>query len=66
MPFVGKRYWKMAHFTQQGPVFMHGGPVLDEKGLQTLLLHACIELKTCCVGRGTPNWVWLKWHHWAV
>ena len=27
VPFVGKRYWEIAHFTRERPVFMHGGLV---------------------------------------
>ena len=55
MQFVGKRSCKIAHFTRKGPVFLHGGLVLDAKCLLSFLLHVCIDLKKCWMDRGTPN-----------
>ncbi len=66
MSFVGKCYCKIAHFTRQGPVFLHGVVVFDRKGLLSLPLHARIELKKCCMGRDTPTRGRLKMHEWAV
>ena len=74
MQFVGKCQWEIAHFTRKELVFLHGGLVIHAPGLLSCLLHACIELKKSCVGRGTPNrgrlkmhdlvaWEGVKWGH---
>jgi len=42
---------------------LHGVLVLHAGGFLAFLWHASVELKMRCVGRGTPNWVWLKRHH---
>ena len=55
MQVVGKRRRKRAHFTRKGPVCLHGGLAFDAKGrVLSFLLHGCVELKKCWMGRGCP------------